>query len=93
MKIVFDLNLSDNYLVKLILIDENMEFLNGSNTIRIIRELEKKGKFSNTKIFSVTAFEDVITTKNIHDSGADLILNKPVSKIDLKKYMKNKNVI
>jgi CheY-like chemotaxis protein len=70
----------ENNMIKCIITDENMEYINGSEAIRIIRELQKTNKIKNVKIISITSFEDEITKKNILDSGVDFLLPKPCTK-------------
>ncbi len=69
--------------IKVIFIDENMEYLNGSETVSIERKLEEKKKIKNYKIASVTAFDDVNTRENILKSGANTIISKPCTKSDI----------
>ena len=71
--------------VKFIFIDENMEFLNGSETIKIIKNLQKSNKLYTFKIISVTAFSDKGSCELIKSAGADYVINKPLSKINLEK--------
>jgi CheY-like chemotaxis protein len=61
----------------LIFVDENMNFMNGSKAIGIIRELEKDQKIKRNNIITVTAFEDEATKSNIMNAGSDIILSKP----------------
>lgn len=68
-----------NY-IKLIITDENMEFMHGSEAIKIIREFEGLNKIKKYKIFSATSYEDKLTEKHIMDAGADMLLNKPFTK-------------
>ncbi len=50
-----------------IITDENMEFLNGSDAIKIIRNLEKSNRIKPTKIASFSAFEDQMIKKHLND--------------------------
>lgn len=69
--------------LKLILIDENMQYLNGSETIRIIRKLESFGKIQKAIIVSITAFSDSHNRNEILCSGANKVYNKPINKSNL----------
>ncbi len=71
---------SNGNLIKCIFTDENMEYINGSEAIKILRDLEKQNKIKNVKIFSISSQEDNATVKMLKDSGADLVLGKPISK-------------
>lgn len=67
-------------LIQCIFTDENMEYMNGSDAIRIIRDWEKGNKIKRIKIFSVSGQEDIETCKFILGSGADNVFGKPISK-------------
>ena len=69
--------------IKCIITDENMEYLNGSEAIRIIRKLEQLKKFTPVEIVSITAYEDEYNKKNIMESGANFILSKPCKRLDI----------
>lgn len=71
---------SNGNLIKCILTDENMEYINGSEATRIIRALEKRNKIKHIKILSISSQEDNATVKMLLESGADLVLGKPISK-------------
>lgn len=83
--------------IKIIISDENMEFMNGSETFRIIRKLEQNRKVKKVFLVSLTAFSDDYTLDSIKKEGADLILSKPLTKSSLtlihKEYLafKSKN--
>ena len=65
-----------------------MEFLNGSETIKIIRCLETMNKFKKYKIYSLTAFEDKENRDSISESHPDAIITKPCSKNNLLSIIK-----
>ena len=75
--------------IKLILIDENMEFLNGSEAVSIVRKLEECKKINSYDIASVTAFDDEETRKKIYSSGVNSILIKPCTKSNIIKILQN----
>ena len=64
-----------------------MEFLNGSEAVRIIRKLEYGNKIQKYPIVSITAFDDPETRKSIMNSGVDSILSKPCTKNELRKIL------
>jgi len=66
--------------IKCIFTDENMEYLNGSEAVKIIRKLEQNNKIKSQHIVSITAFDDIATRQNIMNSGVNSILSKPCSK-------------
>ena len=72
-----------------------MEFLNGSEAVRIIRKMEENNKILHYPIVSITAFEDTQTRQNIINSGVDSIITKPCNKSDilhlLSKFFENSN--
>lgn len=74
-------------LIKAVFTDENMEYINGSEAIKILRELERNSKIKRCLYFSITAFEDDQNKQKILDSGADLILSKPASRRQLEEVI------
>ena len=79
--------------IKCILTDENMEYMNGSEAIRIIRGLEKRNKTKFVKIISVTGNEESQYIDKIKSAGAQLVMGKPLSKLLLAKFLKDLNII
>ncbi len=75
--------------IKCIISDENMEYLNGSEAVKIIRRLEHTGKIYKYYIISITAFDDIQTKKNILNSGVNLMLTKPCTKSSILKIFKD----
>ncbi len=75
--------------IKIIFTDENMEYINGSEAIKIMRKLEENKKIKNYEIASITAFDDNLTKKKILDSGANLVISKPASKSEILKAVQN----
>ncbi len=61
--------------IKYIFCDENMEYLNGSETIKILRNLEANKKIIRCFIVSVTALDDNSTRLKILESGFDYVFN------------------
>ncbi len=62
--------------IKCIFIDENMEFLNGSETVKIMRKLEESNKINKYYVVSATAFDDVETENYLIKLGVDKVINK-----------------
>jgi hypothetical protein len=63
-----------------------MEYLNGSESVGIIRRLQKFDKIIKFKIASVTSFEDDETKNIIKNSGMDAVFSKPMSKTQLTEF-------
>jgi len=76
-------------LIKAVIIDENMEYVNGSEAITFIRKLQSLNKVKNIYISSITAFEDEFNKRNIMKSGADDILSKPCKKSAVQNIIAN----
>ena len=68
---------------KVIFTDENMINIDGSEAIKHVRKLEKNGTIS-TKFVSVSSLYDEEFKQRLIDCGANYVLNKPLSKIQLK---------
>ena len=83
-KIIIDQ--SQNNLIKCIITDENMEYLNGSDAIKILKKLEKFNKIKYIPIATITAYENVELIDYITKRGADYILSKPCDEMQLKKF-------
>ena len=73
-------------------LDENMEYLNGSETVKILRKLEEKNVINKYNYVSVTAFDDQETKNNIIKSGINSILSKPCTKSSLINVVKKLNI-
>ncbi len=70
-----------------------MEYLNGSDAIKIIRRLEKNNIIKNVKIITATSQEDIQFVNKIKNIGADLVMSKPLSKSTLTRALKELNII
>lgn len=79
--------------IKVVITDENMEFLNGSDAVAILRRLEQRGKVDAKIFISTTAFSDVETHKRIISAGFDDILIKPITKDMLVQSFTKLNII
>ncbi len=76
----------NNNLIKCVITHENMEYINGSEAIEIIRNLEKNQKIKNVVIGTITAFQDEFNITKIKSSGANQILPKPCSEKIMKDF-------
>ena len=73
----------------IVFIDEDMEFMKGSQAIQIIRFWEKeKNVRTAMKIVSITAYTDDMTKNKIKASGGDFLLAKPPKKSDIDEIFK-----
>lgn len=88
LKIATDLQ-KTNYKIKCLITDENMEFMNGSDCIKIIRKMMNEGIISKFSLLSLTAFSDDDRIDSIKKSGADFVFSKPISKSNLSKIFNN----
>jgi len=83
----------DGNLIECVFTDEYMEYINGSDAIKIIRDMEKTNKIKKILIFSISSGEDNHESNIIIGSGADNILGKPVSKNAIINCLKQFNII
>jgi len=81
------LRLDKDKKIKCIFIDENMEYLNGSETASIIRKLEQNNKFRSHLIVSISAMDDIESKQRLLKSGVDIVIPKPCTKSDLKNIL------
>lgn len=80
--------------VKVVITDENMEFINGSQAINILKKAEVEGKISTNRIYiSLTAFEDDDMKKYLLSTGFHRILAKPTSKQSIIECFKSIKII
>ncbi len=68
-------------LIKLILTDENMTYMLGSEAIYLVKLM------IDIPIVSITAMDDEEGLSKIYKSGADIVLSKPVSKRQLEEVI------
>ena len=74
--------------IKLVIIDENMNYISGSKSIELIRSLEKNNKFYNVFVCSLTAFSDEETINEIKSKGSNLVIEKPLNQTKFGTIMK-----
>ena len=79
--------------IKCIITDENMEYINGSEAIRIIRNLERCNKIKFVNIISATGNDEYQYTSEIIKAGAQLVLSKPIQKATIKRALEELNII
>ncbi len=79
--------------IKCIFTDENMEYINGSEAVKVIRNLEKSLKIKFINIISVTGNEDSGIKNEILKAGVQIVLNKPLSKSVIKGILKDFEII
>ena len=85
------LNDEDTQKIRLIITDENMDYLNGSEAIKFIRNIERLKSKNPICIFSLTCNEDNNSGEMIIKAGANTILNKPLSKQRIKSLIEKNN--
>ena len=82
-----------NKTIKLVISDENMQFINGSHARKVIKDIQIKGRIKeNIIFFSLTAFEDENTKQDILNSGFSEVLIKPVNKHVLTEKLEKYNI-
>ena len=64
-----------------------MEFMSGSNAIGLLREFENQNKIKPLFIASLTAFNDDETQNYIIKCGADIVITKPISMVQINELM------
>lgn len=78
---VFQDRVSGSNLIKLIISDETMNYINGSQSFGTITLLENKGVMNKLKKTLLTAIEDEGTLRFLKNVGnADEVFKKPISK-------------
>lgn len=84
---------NNNNIVDYIFTDENMDYLNGSEAIALVRLWEKMNKTKRSYITSITCHEDPKIVNNILSKGADQVLTKPMTKSLVKTTFKKTGLI
>lgn len=74
---------NNNNIIKCIITDENMEYLNGSECIQIIRRLEDSNRIKKVVCICATSLEDNKSKDRLIRSGMDFVISKPISKGEL----------
>lgn len=82
-------NYLNNFKFDIIIIDECLPYMKGSTFIKLFKQLYLESNFYNFKIVSYTAFDSEEKKKLIMNSGADQIINKPISFNDFKNVILN----
>lgn len=80
-------------LIKCVFTDECMEYMNGSQTIEIIRTMEQLNKIKKVNIVCITSFEDEYNRELILNKGADYIMEKPCNKPAFVKLLVDLNLL
>ncbi len=79
--------------IKIVFTDENMEYINGSEAVQLIKKLEKNGKLSTGIIYcSITAFVGDVS-KELLSIGFDRVLSKPINKTQAVSVLKEFKMI
>jgi len=81
-----------NNRIKCIITDENMEYINGSQAIKIIRDLEKDNRIKPVTIVSNSSIEENTFKKLIHEDGVDYFLPKPCNENQLTKFFESNKI-
>ena len=63
-----------------------MEFINGSEAVKIVKNLENNKKIKPIIIASITSFEDNFMIKLIQNVGFNYFLHKPCAENNLRKF-------
>lgn len=80
--------------VKAVFIDENMEYLNGSEAIKTIIDLENSGKLNKGRLyFSLTAYDEESFRTSLLQKGFTKVLSKPLTKIETTKLFKDYHLV
>jgi len=89
LKSIIDDQRSKNYNIKCVFSDECMEYVDGSRSFEILRELELYKNLRPVAKVSITSFDDENYKRLILDRGANYLLTKPCSLFSLEKVVKD----
>lgn len=80
--------------IKVIITDENMEYMNGSQAVSILKRKEKEGKISSNRHYlCCSAVDDSNSKTELLNHGFDRVLNKPISKDAIKKCLQELKIL
>jgi len=82
-----------NNKIKCVFTDEKMDYMDGSTSVAIIRDMEKRNKIKKVNVVSVTSFEDESNKDFIMKSGIDFIIKKPCSKMMVTNILEKFNLL
>jgi CheY-like chemotaxis protein len=78
--------------IDMIFCDENMNYINGTNTAHLIKEICEKKKYINIKFYLIASVEEY----SLHDvdiSAITKLINKPLDKQLALKLVKDNNIL
>jgi len=79
--------------IKLIISDENMQFMNGSESLRILKNLELSGKIKGTKIVVSTTLIDSSMNDYFNKLGVFKVIDKAFEKSKMKQLLQDLNLL
>lgn len=79
----------NNNSIKMVFIDEYMDYMNGSEALKIMKDLVKRSKIK--KVFICKSSSDNEVSKM--QDGVDYFLNKPVTEMDIEKVLHKANIL
>ena len=68
---------SQNYLIKCVITDESMDYMNGSEAIKILKNLEKYNKISPVVLAIISSYDRNYLSKNLGNIESLYFLPKP----------------
>lgn len=80
-------------LIKCIITDENMEFINGSEAICLLQKLQQRNKIKEIPVIFLTGLDQEYGRHFIKDFENFQFLSKPISSIELEKLLVKLNII
>lgn len=84
---------SEGNKIKVVLTDENMEYMNGSESVRVLKRLESQNKIQKCFYFTITAYDDEETRRAISNAGVEEVLSKPLTKSVISKLFSTYGLI
>lgn len=78
---------NEGFKIKCIILDENIKQLNGMDSIKIIKDMEKEEKLKNIKIICTITNDKKENLNKLIEVGPDLILKKPANQEIVCQYL------
>ena len=79
-------------LIKCIITDENMEFINGSEAVGFLAKLRRRNKIRNVSIIFLSSYEDNYNLTNITDVLDCELMSKPISNRELQSKLEEMKI-
>lgn len=79
-------------LIKCIITDENMEFINGSEAVGFLAKLRKRNKIKNISVIFLSSYHENFILNGISDELDCELMSKPISSKELQQQLEKMQI-